>query len=325
MRAVRDVRGGKYDDRLERFEQRAQQTIVGADGGFLVPPRFLEEIMMSAGDTEPWLMRRTIYQVDRQELSIPRFKDENRSSGDVAGLALARVGEGGAIAEDSVEFTATKIVLTKAAKLIPVSNELMMSGVGIEQALTRVIGKAVALRQAADFVGGTGSGEPLGIANGSDKASVASSSAAGALALSELGGMLAKLEGGGSNPTATWLAHPSTLKALIAMTSAGDTNPLFMPDGREGFTSTLFGVPIFFTDACEQLNAQGDIYLANLNAYSYAWKGILIDSSPDFKFSTDQTTFRVRLFDDGMPTRDGTRTDRQSYVQANNVDLAVRS
>lgn len=329
LRAIKASAEGRFDKRLEGLmvEHRAGQAeSTGETGGFLVAPRHMNEVLMSVDMEAPWLNRRNIFRLrDTNAVVFPTLQDEDRSGDEVAGLSLIRTGEAVTLTEDSVKIGQATLKLHKASKLVPISNELMAdSAVAMDTVINRVFGRAVALLQAKDFFTGSGSGEPLGFANGADLHDTASGTAAGSLLISDLAGMLARLELG-ANPA--WLLHPSVFPALASLrfsTTAGEA-PMFSPNASAAAPRSIYGIPYFFTDSAKTLDTLGDINLVNLGAYIYLFTDMIVDVSIHAKFTSDETTFRLKLRDAGQPWRSSKLTDRQSYLQANFVRLATRT
>lgn len=326
LSAVADAKEGRSID--PRLQKRAGMKLAaGSTGGHLVTPRHVMQILSGAARLEPWLMQRNVFELDgtTDEIKVPRWDDDDRSSDDIAGVSLDRTGEGTALTEKTPVLKAARVTLTKAGCLINVSNELMRGTVvGANEFISDLFSRAVAMRQAKDFFEGTGSGEPLGIFNGGDLVDVATSTSAGSLDVADIAGMISKLENGGG-ADAVWIAHRGVLLALSKMVLAADTTPTWMPNNASAEPTTLFGHDLNYSDACNTLNTIGDLNLCNLKQYFYALGGMEIAVSTDFNFNKDLTTFRLRLLDAGQPLRNVTSTDRQSFTSANFVRLATRS
>ena len=52
---------------------------------------------------------------------------------------------------------------------------------------------------------------------------------------------------------------------------------------------------------------------------------LIVELDKSFRFSTDQTTFRLKTRDAGSPARSTTLTDRQGWTMSNCIQLATRS
>lgn len=333
LRCVFEARTkGKFDSRLEPFDSRAMQIGTGAGGGFLLAPRFQNDILEAVDRDEQWLKLRNIFNIGEGvgEVIFPRLADQDRSSDEVAGLKLVNEGEGGTITEDQPILAETRLRLGKKAALVTVSNELMNdSAIGVSRFIERTFARAVAMSQAKDCLDGSGAGSPLGVSNGGDLVTVTAGAAVDVLEVDDFATMLSKLDHGGGESTA-WLIHPSVWQKLLIMTPNGASTDLaFLASDRGGASmgvpSTLLGFPIFTSDACKQLNTSGDIWLGNWSAYLYMISAMVVDVSTDSKFQTDQVQFRLKLRDAGQTWRGSTQTDRQGYETANFVRMNTRS
>lgn len=316
----------REDRRINDCVERAAtlQDIAGAAGA-LVPERFVNEVLRTAYDAAPWLAMRRIFRLsDTRDVSIPRLQDQDRSSEEIAGVALTRVGEGVAATEDTILVNRLKMEMQKASRLLLVSNSLLgASAIGMGGFIRQLAADLVRMRQEIDFFTGSGAGEPLGILNASDKTTVSTSTGAGNLLIDDIAGMIAVAEG--SN--LTWLAHPTVIKALAKLrisTSAGET-VLWQPNVAGGAPQTLYNHGFYFTRAAKVLDTVGDLWLTNLSEYVYLFAGFVIDISEHYKFANDQTAFRLKLLDNGQPSRGATGTDLQSQTTSNFVNLATRT
>jgi HK97 family phage major capsid protein len=333
LSAVRNARRGKFDKRLEQAEVRANSTLSGAGGGYLVPPRMMEEILHSTDELAPWLAKRTIYRISgERKVTVPVLDDADRSTagGTIAGMSLNRTAEGSTIATDTVAFVGNELNLTGAKSLVKVSNELMgASAVGMGQVLRTLFARAVAAQMAEDFVNGAGGqGGPLGVLNGGDYVQTDETATGATLTVLDLANMLAHLDPGGGD-SACFILHPNVVPYIATAIHTGDTSPLWLSatgDGmRQGLVPSLFGLPVWRNPACQTMGTEGDILACNMNAYQYFMSPLRVDVSEHFAFDEDSATFRFVLDDAGQPQRSGTSTDARSWETANFVGLATRA
>lgn len=330
MRAIAKVKLGKFDDRLEQAECKGQTEGTSDVGGFFLAPRFLEEVLMSVEEMASYLAMRRQFVMGEKSMIIPRLADEDRSSDQVAGLEMLRVAEGGAFSEAEIEIGQTRLSLSKAGRIIRVTNELMDdSAIGVDQVLNNVIGKSVALMQGRDFFSGNGAGEPIGFLNGKDLHVTDKVSGQGAVTIiyENVVAMTPRIDAGGGSTT-VWLAHPSTFEQLAFMAVVVGTggHAIWMTESMHQSPRTLMGFPIHFTEHALTLGNKGDINLVNMAAYFYAMseQGLVIEASPHANWTTDELSFRTKLRDSGLPWRPSTKKDRQGYVTSNFVTLESR-
>jgi len=325
LRTVSGSSRGISDDRLKRL---AMSEGVGADGGFAVPLRYSAELFDTAAMLAPYLaMRHNIEVLGGPSIIFPRVSDHDQSAGEIAGFAMGRTSEGAAVSEDTIILEQLNATLTKASKLVVLSNELLDDAVpGTIDRLEGIFARSLALLQVDNLVNGSGAGEPLGILNAPATYSQTTSTAAGSIDLLDIANMVSRLQPGDDTRTA-WLCHPSVLPALITMVSAASSSiePVWIASARDGRPRELLGYPLFVCGACPQLNNAGDIILARLSEYLYVNTRLAIDIDRSYKFGNDQTTYRIKIRDAGMPIDSTTFTDLSAWSQASFVKLATRS
>jgi len=325
LSSVADTKRGKFDERLDSLDIRAQQGIgTGSDGGYLVPERFSANLLMSAAENYPFLAMRDIETLTGPGSGLvrPKVDDRDQSGEDIGGVAMQRVSENSTLSGQTVTFGSEELRLSKAAALVRVSNELMSdSGVGVERSLRQVFSRQLGQRQALDFVSGTGSGEPLGFLNSGNLITPARSSS-NAVDLSDVAQMASDLVPAAFN-RAVWLAHPSTAEQIIQISDSASRNVFLGQDAGQSAPTTLLGRPLFYTSALPTLGNKGDICLVDPTAYFYVHRTISIDVSSQVDFDSDQTAFRAVLRDDGHPHYDSTLTDEQSDTLSEFVALGA--
>jgi HK97 family phage major capsid protein len=329
--AIRNQRAGlQHDERLQ-ISAVGQNRSSDPAGGFLVPDAFQREIIMSETDAEPWLALLNSYRVPDGSGDVvrPSLSDRDRSGEDIGGVELTRTSETGTIPLSTMAFTSRRAILSKAGTRIRVSNELLQdSAVGMESAINNVFGKAVSLRRALDFVGGTGVGEPMGLLNAPALYEQAkeTSQASDTIIVANILKMWERLSPA-VRSRAIWLSHSSTFSQLMSLALNVGTagSALMLVDASAQPRQNLLGAPVFFTEACELLGDKGDLLLFDPQSYLYLSKGLRIDVSSHFRFDSDETEYRIILRDDGGPLYNSARTDVQGYSNSEYVTLAARA
>lgn len=99
---------------------------------------------------------------------------------------------------------------------------------------------------------------------------------------------------------AIWIANPNTLPQLATMSIAVGTGgvPVWLPaNGASGKPySTLFGLPLVWSDQCSTVGTEGDLILTNLSEYFIGRKtgeDVNYAESVHLKFDYLQTAFRI--------------------------------
>ncbi len=330
-RAVRSAasKGGETDERLRRGgEVRATLSTyaneaAGADGGFAIPPDFKAEIagILTAEDS---LLSRTDQQTSSSNVfTVP--KDETTPWG-TTGVRAYWEGEAAAITQSKLALEISSLRLHKLAVLVPVTDELLEDAPSLGNYLSRKAPLAMRSKVDTAIVGGSGSGQPLGIIGAPGTIAVAKEGSQTADTINRLN--VEKIWTrcyAEWRSRAVWLANQDTELQLMRMygidteSTPLSTWPIYLPPGGYSASpfSSLFGRPIIFTQACETLGDLGDLVLADLSQYLTVTKigGIRSDMSIHLWFDQDTTAFRFILRIAGQPwwaaamaARDGSTT-----------------
>jgi HK97 family phage major capsid protein len=119
---------------------------------------------------------------------------------------------------------------------------------------------------------------------------------------------------------AIWLAHPSTAPELFQLTGPGQdatgtattnygVNVLIA--GADA-PAQLLGIPIYFSEKCQELGTEGDLCLADFSKYYIALKNeVVLDRDVSTGFTTAQIAFRAIARVDGAPMWSAAMTPRR--------------
>jgi HK97 family phage major capsid protein len=318
------VAGNPADPRLQVLNAGMTEG-TGASGGFLVPAEFMGQVLDEALALEVVRPRSTVLPMTSNALRTPGFDYLDGTNGKRAGLQLLWSGEASTLTEQVATAREVTFAAKKASILVRVSSELTEDAPAFDRQLNTAMIAAVASGLDIAFLTGTGAGQPLGMIGAPATISVAkeTSQANTTINLQNLVKMLGRLAPG-SYRRSVWLAHPTTLPQLYALTVAirnvADTENVGgsfagVTQSSDG-TLRIFGLPVIVTDACAVLGAVGDIILCDLSQYAIGLrKDATIQRSNDAYFATDEIGFKLTLRCDGQPLaasptklRDGTNT-----------------
>jgi HK97 family phage major capsid protein len=101
-----------------------------------------------------------------------------------------------------------------------------------------------------------------------------------------------------------WIAAPDTFPELATMALSVGTggSAIWLNNGASGPPMTILGRPVIFSEKMPTLGTTGDISLVDLSYYLIGDRQVMSAmSSPHFKFSNDQTAYRVIERVDGQP------------------------
>ena len=289
---------------------------IGADGGFLVPQQYVEQLFMLSAFGKYVRERALVIPMRGRQLIIPTL-DQTGTSTDrsnlYGGVKLTWTEEANEKTETQPAFRQATLIAHKLAAVTQVSDELLAdSFMSIETLLSRLFSEAVMNEHDWAFIQGTGAGMPLGIANAASGATIAVPRAvANAISIADVFNMLTNFTG----QSPIWLAHQSTMPEILGLAGpAANPSYVWIDNAREGVPMTLFGYPIYFTENCPTLGARGDLILADLSKYVIGMRqDVTVDASMHYAFVDDVTTWRAVSRIDGRPwlsapitLRDGT-------------------
>lgn len=319
-----DKRGGHDDKRLARAALATYGSEgVGADGGFAVPPAFLNRIVEKIQAESSLLEKVDKLTTASSSLTIP--KDEATPWG-TAGPQAYWTGEAAAATQSKPAVENSTVPVHTLTVLVPLTEQLMEDAPALEAYTTRRTGIVMGHKVDLAIYQGTGAGQPLGMLGAGCTIAVAKegSQTADTLVAENVKKMWTRLYGD-FRAGAVWLVNQDCEVQLMGMygidaeSTPLTTWPVYLPQG--GFSAspfaTLFGRPVIYTQVCETLGDKGDIMLCNLQHYLGVQKaaGIKMETSIHFWFDQNTTAFRASFRFGGQPwwnttiaARDGTQT-----------------
>lgn len=301
---------------------------IGADGGFLVPQQYVEQLFMLSAFGKYVRERALVIPMRGRQLVIPTL-DQTGTSTDrsnlYGGVKMTWTEEATEKSETQPAFRQATLIAHKLAAVTQVSDELLAdSFMSIETLLARLFSEATMNEHDWAFIQGTGAGMPLGIANVASGATIAVPRAvANAISIADVFNMLTAFTG----QSPIWLAHQSTMPEILGLAGpAANPSYVWIDNAREGVPMTLFGYPIYFTENCPTLGQRGDLILADWSKYVIGLRqDVTVDASMHYAFVDDVTTWRAVSRIDGRPwlsapltLRDGT-TEVSPFVVLDGV------
>ncbi|HUY04381.1 MAG TPA: phage major capsid protein [Rhodocyclaceae bacterium] len=298
-------RNGSIDERLTigaAAPSSYANESSGADGGFLVPPEFSNEIFtLSLGDDALLPMTDNI-EVNGNGMVFP--KDETTPWG-TDGVRAYWQAEASLAIATKPKLSTSALRLHKLMALTPVTDELMEDARALDSYLPGLVARSIRWKTNEAILTGDGAGKPLGAFSGAAAVVVAKESgqATSTVALANITKMIARLPPG-SYPKSQWLVTPDALPALFGLTLGN--YPIYLPisQGAQGSPyGTLMGRPIMVSQHASAFSAQGDIQLVDMSYYRSITKagGIKTATSMHLYFDADATAFRATFRVDGQP------------------------
>jgi HK97 family phage major capsid protein len=304
-------------------------------GGYLVPTEYASKLITVGIESARIFPLCQSVRMTASEMKIPVAASLDESGGLLyGGISYVWTNELSPKTEKEFKLARVGLKANVAACLVRASNQVLEDSTPrAETVLNDLFGRAWGNTLDNSVIRGTGVGQPLGILNASSRYTVAKESgqAAATIVLKNVQKMWARL-----HPTAK---ESSALRWLINDECAEQITSLNLPVGTGGAPAflisgdavrpvpkTLFGVPIVWTSHCSALGTEGDIILADLNAWLLGMRRELTAAaSIHLHFDTNETTFRFEARVDGMPILPSTIKSRTGFEQSAFVTLATRS
>lgn len=294
-------------EKLEAL-RNAASSVSPSDGGFLVPETLRSQLLQIALEESVVRPLATVVPMDSARVPFPMI-DSTTNSGSVFGGMIAYWGEeGAALTDSSPKFGRAVLDAKKLTGLSAVPNELLQDSIVSFSALIESLWpKALAFSEDAACMSGTGVGEPLGFMGTGNTAAIAvaaeSGQTAGTIVYENIVKMYARMLPS-SLSKAVWICSPDALPELFTMALAVGTGggPIFVSSAVGAAPMTIFGRPLIVSEKAGALGTRGDIVFADLSYYLIGDRQTMTaDSSTDYAFGSDKTTFRIIQRVDGQP------------------------
>jgi HK97 family phage major capsid protein len=277
-------------------EQRLLSKLSAGAGANLVPTTFYDRLIQHLIETSAVLQAGpTVITTDSGEtIQFPKT---------TAHSSAAIVTEGNQIATSEPAFGQVALSAFKYANMMYASRELLQdSGVDLEGYLSMQAGRAIGNAFGQHMIIGTGTTQPRGIITDATSGVTGSTVAGGA---SVIGAPTADnlidlfysvIAPYRNSRNAAWLVKDSTMASIRKLKDTTGQY-LFQPSLVLGTPDTLIGKPIY-TDPYVPAIATGakSVVFGDFSQYFVRMVGgVRFERSDDFKFDTDQVSFRVVL------------------------------
>ncbi|MCM8555349.1 phage major capsid protein [Streptomyces sp. STCH 565 A] len=285
--------------------RNAAGSVSPADGGFLVPETLRSQLLQIALEQSVVRPLATVVPMDSARVPMPII-DSTTNRGSVYGGMIAYWGEEGAMLQDSnPKFGRVELDAKKLTGLSAVPNELLQDSIVSFASLIETLWpQALAFSEDNAFMVGTGAGMPLGFLGSKNKAAIAvARGGASTITYPDIVNMYAQMLPS-SLSRAVWICSPDALPQLLQMSLDVGTggNSVFVVNAAGPAPMTIFGRPLIISEKAGQLGARGDIAFVDLSYYLVGDRQTMTaDSSTDYQFGSDKTTFRIIQRVDGRP------------------------
>ncbi|MFF4479456.1 phage major capsid protein [Streptomyces sp. NPDC001520] len=295
------------DDIAEKLGmlRNAASSVSPADGGFLVPEVLRSQLLQIALENAVVRPLATVVPMDSARVPMPMI-DSTTNAGSVFGGMVAYWGEEGAALQDAnPKFGRIVLDAKKLTGLSAVPNELLQDSIVSFSALIETLWpQALAFSEDNAFMTGSGTGEPLGFRGAGNPAAVTVTRAnSNKIQYPDIVGMYARMLPS-SLSRAVWTCAPDALPQLLQMSLTVGTggNSVFVVNAAGPAPMSIFGRPLIVTEKGGTLGSRGDLAFTDLSYYLVGDRQTMTaDSSTDYRFGSDQTTFRIIQRVDGRP------------------------
>lgn len=305
---------GTVDKRLRAAPDRIVRAPAGANvtnptsGGFLVPPRWSEELLLSAyaDSVIAKLCRQVPYDPEMGTLAggvkLPGIDETSRADGSrYGGVRAYWAAEADQVSGSAPKWKAIEFDDKKLIGVCWVTNELVADASLLDFYVRRAFAAEMSFKVDTSVFRGTGAGTPLGLLNSTARITVAKETgqAAATISYSNVIGMYKRLPLA-SRPRAVWLVHEDADDSLSDLNIVAPGT--YVGAGAGGFPfARVKGCPVIPIEQASAIGTEGDIVLADLDHYLLLDAGIEGALSAEFAFDSDQSVFRFIQHVDGTP------------------------
>lgn len=300
------AQSGNRDERLS-----AVNTILGMsegsskDGGFGVQSDFAGMLLDTAVKEDPILSLVDTYQVNAGSNKVEWVNvDEKDTETTVfGGVQVYWTAEGASTTASEPVLKEMELKLEKLMGLAYCTYELNADSSFVDQLYTRSFNLAIRKKLAEGIIGGTGTGQPLGILKSPALVSVdkETNQKAATITWANISAMFHRVMNKGQS---VWLLHPDAHEQLDFLdfpVGVGGV-PVYLPATQVGTIAALRGRPIIESENCSALGSLGDIMFIDPKQYIMIYKGgVQADVSIHVQFITAQNAFRFIFRANGMP------------------------
>lgn len=279
---------------------------IGSDGGFLVPPQFVNQLLKRAYEND-LMSRCTLFPMTSSSLKIPAVNETSRADGSRQGGVTAYwEGEAQTVSATKPQFAQIHLNLNKVFLLVTATDELLEdSGTALQTYIETVANEELQFKLGYGIISGNGTGMPLGILNSEAKVAVPkeASQAAATVTMNNIVAMWSRMFAP-CRKSAIWLINQDVEPQLLTMSQAVGVGgmPAYLPPGGLSAApyATILGRPVVPVEFCSTVGTEGDIVLWDPTTYLMGTKGGMQSAvSMHVYFNTAEQQFRFILRADG--------------------------
>lgn len=292
----------RYDPRL-RIMDASMSEGTGADGGYLVPPAFVQMLMDASLESEIVRPRASIVPMVGATATAAGFDTLNHTGGSIGGFTMEWLGELATGTRQKGKVRLIQLAAKKGAIFTQASSELSEDAPNFARDLEDTLIKAIGWSLDYYAINGTGAGQPLGVLNDPALVTVEKEGGQGAdtLLATNVLKMYARM-------------HPACIKNAVWMTSSTcipQLATLFIESSTGGFSEPILkqqgeafymmGRPVILTEKLPSVGDMGDLMLVDWSQYALGLrKDITIERSNAAGWTEDALDWRAIIRVDGQ-------------------------
>lgn len=281
---------------------------VPSEGGFLIPETLRSEMLSVALETAIVRPRARVIPMESLRVPFPMIDATSTVSSVFGGIIAYWTEEAAALTASSATFARLVLEAKKLTAYTEIPNELIADSIGsFEAFIEDIFPQALAWYEDLAFLSGSGVGEPLGVLNSGNPATIEVAKEAGQAAdtivWENVIKMYARMLPASLN-RAVWLVSPDTFPELATMALSVGTggSAVWLNNGVSGPPMTILGRPVIVTEKAEILGDKGDINFIDFGHYLIGDRQVMSASSSEhYKFGNDVTAYRIISRVDGRP------------------------
>ncbi len=289
----------RQDQRLSNYSESRSTMQMGAGslGGFMIPERFIPDIKQVQPQEAIVRPRANVIPAGDPpdaKITIPAL-DQTSAQNIYGGVIVYHQGEQATLTETDAQLKQIELEPKKITGYMVSSNELLINWSAASSFIQTQMRKAVNGQEDYDFFRGNGVNKAMGATNCDCKIEYTRATAL-QISYADVIGMFARAKMGGN---LVWVASQTTIPQLAEIRDSGDNN-LWIQSAATGVPQNMFGIPILWNDRSAALGSTGDLVLADFDYYLIKdGSGPRVDISTEYKFTTDESCFRIVWYVDG--------------------------
>ena len=305
------TQGRKFADRLKALDikQLGANELVGSEGGFLLEPSFVADLLKPLHDAGPFSSRVSKLSIgpNSNSVTVRAIDETSRATGSRwGGIQGYRLAEAATKQPSQPAFRLIELRLKKYAVLCYATEELLQDTTALSGIIRQGAAEELDFMVNDDIYRGAGVGGPLGITNSGALVTIDAEPGqlADTVVIENIYNMWARMHPR-SKANAVWFINTDVTPQLYALALDVGTGgmPMFMGPGTlpNAPSGALLGRPVVETEFNATLGDAGDILLADMSQYVMIDKDVQAASSIHVQFVTDQVAFRFVYRCDGQP------------------------